>query len=268
MAELKSTLHYTTYTHLRSYPVVDEVVTFATDWDTVKYIVKLVWSIIKTRLGWLTNYDFFVAYWNYFDTLFDSWLITLDARFPRVKEYSIVNSFASVQKSLNQRLVSINESVSPTVNRILASFDPVLKITNNYYENVLDTVLPVSDKAEAETAAAAAAETKTEYQRMIALFVETYNRIYLTTSSVTKIPAHVSNTYQNERKKENNTTFQAVSKTTRKLSNEAYQSIKPTLDRVVGSNESTNKIDIVAPPTVVDQVEPTVAINTTGVEVH
>lgn len=268
----KQKLSLKTYHHVAAYPIVKEVANFAVSFSFIKLLSEQLSSFLHLVLAYLSSFELVVSYWNYLDSVFVGWLDALDARVPILKSASFEalykwfqNHYNSFIAGINARLDSISKSLQPILDRISKFFDPILKITNDYYEYVLNLILPYSKQLEAEIKETP--ETvRTQYQRTLTLFVDTYNRIYSTASNVSKIPSHVTSTYK-DGLNESNSTTEAVSKTTRKLSNDAYQAIKPTLDRVVGvtSNTANNTIDKVEP--VVGELKDSIA-HATGVEVH
>lgn len=275
MAELitkKQKLNLKAYHHVASYPVLEETADYAVSFSFVKLLADQASSTLHQLLAYLSSFELVVSYWNYIDATLEGWLSSLDGRIPILKSASFQSAYKGVQDyynsiiaSISAKLSSLSKSVQPAADRVIKFFDPVLKVTNDYYEYVLNLILPYSKQLEADLKEAP--ETvRTQYQRTLSLFGETYHRLSSTASNVSKIPSHVTTTYKNELKESTSTT-QAVSKTTRKLSNDAYQTIKPTLDRVVGvgNNAATSTIDKVEP--VVGELKDSIA-HATGVEVH
>jgi hypothetical protein len=265
-------LELKTSKHFLSYPSVKEFVNLVTYFEWTKIIVNTISNALLSSLIFLSKYEIIVSYWNYFDSTFDYWLNSFDNRFPIFKKFSfnsilnfLKDYYNSLISSIKNRYSSLSKSLQPRVNSIIKSCDPVLKVSNDYYEYVLNLILPDSTKITAESKIDKVAET-TEYDRMLDLLSQTYSRIHLTASNVSKLPSHVSTTYHNELKETKSTT-QAVSKTTRKLSNDAYNSIKPTIEKVVGLTSSTT--DKITEPLidVTEKIASNVAA-ATGVEVH
>lgn len=258
--------------HFLSYPAVKEFVSLFIYFEWTKLTIDTISNGLLSALIFLSRYEFLVSYSNYFDSTFDNWLNSFDNMFPffqKISFGSILNFlrdyYNSLILSIKNRFSSLSKSLQPRVNSIIKSCDPILKVSNDYYEYVLNLILPDSTKTTAQAKIDKVAET-TEYDRMLDLLSQTYSRIHLTASNVSKLPSHVSTTYHNELKETKSTT-QAVSKTTRKLSNDAYNSIKPTIEKVVGLTSSTT--DKITEPLidVTEKIASNVAA-ATGVEVH
>lgn len=265
----KKKLNLRAYHHVMDYPIVKEVSDFSTSFSFVKLFCNQISSLLNQILSYLSSFELIVSYGNLVDSILDGWLKVLDENVPFVKTFSFSSSYQSFSNSINSNYQAVSKTVQPYFDSVVKFFDPVLKVTNDYYEYILNLILPYSKVVEKEIQEGEVI-IETQYHRMLKLIGETYNRMHSTASNVSKIPSHVSTTYRNELKESNSTT-QAVSNTTRKLSTDAYQTIKPTLDRVVGvTSTTTTKVS----DEVVDKVEPVVAelkesvAHATGVEVH
>lgn len=267
----KAQLEFKVYSHITSYPIIKETADYAVSWSMIKLLAQQLVSSIQTVLSYLSNFELFVKYWNLLDVTIDGWLVFLDDKLPIIKSISFSSIYQSIKTYYDNLIIAVRskfddllKACHAPIHSFMKFIDPVLKVANDYYEYILNLVLPYSKQVESE-AHNVTENVKSEYERLLSLGLETYSRIHSTASNVSKLSTHVTNTYKNELKESNSTT-QAVSNTTRKLSSDAYQSIKPTLDRVVGATTSAVSSNI---------VEPTVQINddlstavATGVEVH
>ncbi|KAG0674527.1 hypothetical protein C6P40_002169 [Pichia californica] len=281
MSEAKKTqLSLTAVNHVRNYPFYIEIHNLLISITFIKLLFDQISNFASMLLSYISSFELIVFYWNYIDSFLNSLLDNLDSRVPILKTFSfkslnksIQNSYTSFISNINSRYESISKSLQPRIDSIYKFLDPILKLTNDYYEYILNLILPYSQTVSKEIDEGSKT-IQNEYQRMLSLFKETYNRIYSTASNVSKIPTHVTNTYKNE-SKESTSTSQAVAKTTRKLSNDAYQSIKPTLDRVVGvTNSSLNEVSKVSEANiqkiepVFSEIKDSITDTATGVEVH
>lgn len=242
-----------TYQHLINYPAVKEITSWLSQWEILKFALTTLNTYIYSVINYISSFEVLASYWTQFDLLLDGWLNSFDRSFPNIAKFSYANTYHSIVKRVNKRLANLNK----TLGSILKYFDPVFKYTNDYYEYILNLVLPSDSKLNLNS-------EYFEYQRGWALINETYNRIHNAASNVSKIPTHVTETYKNEAKETKSTT-EAVTNTTKKLSNDAYQSIKPTFDRVIGLNAASNPLEDLSE--IKDNVAKDIA-KATGVEVH
>lgn len=212
----------------------------ATYLDSTKAVINFLWNYISSTLNWASQYELFASYWNYADALADSVLTRLDSALPALKTVSVVGTYHALNQTFTDSFHKLSAALSGPVNSVAKFFDPVLKLTNDYYETVLNLVFPPSTTQKVVSAVGLdePSTSSTELQRGWALLGETYNRLYSAAANVSQLPNHVSTMYQNELKETKSAT-QAVQKTTRKLSNDAYATIKPTFDKVVGLTTST-----------------------------
>lgn len=244
-----------TYQHVANYPAIEEVTSWLSQWELFKFAFKTWSTFLHTTINYINSFDRLASYWTQLDSLLDSWLSFFDKTFPTVANFSYSSTYDSIFKSVDKRISALNRVAESA----LKSLDPILKYTNDYYEYVLNLVLPSTSKLNLNLN-----PEYSEYQRGWSLIKETFNRIHIAASGVSKIPTHVTETYKNEAKETKSTT-EAVTNTTRKLSNDAYQSIKPTFDRVIGLNSASNPIEDLSE--IKDNISRDVA-NATGVEVR
>ena len=233
-------LKITAATHIGAYPLIQEAYAVATYLDSAKAVINFLWNYISSTLNWASQYELFASYWNYADALADSVLTRLDSALPALKTVSVVGTYHALIQTFTDSLHKLSAALSGPVNSVAQFFDPVLKLTNDYYETVLNLVFPptTTQKVVSAVGLDEPSTSNTELQRGWALLGETYNRLYSAAANVSQLPNHVSTMYQNELKETKSAT-QAVQKTTRKLSNDAYATIKPTFDKVVGLTTST-----------------------------
>lgn len=242
-----------TYQHLTNYPAVKETTSFLSQWRVFNIVFETLKTYIHSVIDYISSFDALSSYWTHLDLLLDGWLSSFDRSFPNVAKFSYTSTYNSVVKRVNKRVGQVSETVESS----LKIFDPVFKYTNDYYEYVLNLVLPSESKLNLNS-------EYSEYQRGWALLNETYSRVHNAASNVSKIPTHVTETYKNEAKDTKSTT-EAVTNTTKKLSNDAYQSIKPTFDRVIGLNSASNPLEDLTE--IKDNVAKDIS-KATGVEVH
>lgn len=268
----KNKLTLKTFKHIKCYPVVEEFTCLFTQYSWICSAVDSIHHTLTSVLKFLSKFGFIVACWNYIDSTLDSVLCFVDKTIPFIATFSfastwkwLVDYYTSLIAKINSKCKTISNSLHPKISAILKYFDPILKVTNGYYECILNFVLPDTDIVKVDTKTDKLYETS-EFDRMLDLMSQTYTRINLTASSVSKLPSHVSSTYRNELKETKSAT-QAVSKTTRKLSNDAYNTIKPTIDKVVSYTANTAKVaaDKITEP-LINVTESVAAAS--GVEVH
>lgn len=270
--ESKNKLTLKTYKHIFSYPVVKEVTGLFTQYSWISSTVQSVQDFLMSVLAFLSGLGIIVACWNYIDSTLDSSLDFFDKNVPFVANFSFVSLWKTVVNYCNSLIAAVNarfnavvKSLQPRIHAIIKSFDPILKVTNDYYEYILNSILPNTLLIKVDSKFGKLHES-TEFDRMLHLMNQTFTRINLTASNVSKLPSHVSNTYRNELKETKSTT-QAVSKTTRKLSNDAYNTIKPTIDKVYNytANTANGAAEKITEP-IINVTESVAAA--TGVEVH
>lgn len=268
-----SKLHFTAIDHLNSYPAIDEIKSFILSWSVSSLIFNSISTYIKNLLSFLSQFEIFISYWNYLDSLLNSTFSLIDSRFSFIKNFSFISTYKSLIKLFNDNLNSLLNVTRQPFNNFIKYFDPILKISNDYYESLLNLIFPTSAFTDFKTKLKIITNEQNQFQRLLNLLDETFNRINLTVTTVSKIPSHVSNVYQNELKETKSTT-QAVSKTTRKLSNDAFQTIKPTFEKVskavnLTNNNINSNIDKVTEPLIEikDNIQNEFS-NVTGVEVH
>lgn len=237
-----------TYHHINAYKFVAEPMGAVGHFPAVNWTTAQLSSLAHSLMALLAAVPLIVSSWNTVDGYLDSLLGGFDASFPNLAAFSFVASYNSLVAQVSTQWQAVVAHSAELQAQVIGYLNPVLKVTNDYYEYIIDLVLPYETAIETEFA--------NEYQRGVGLVMETYRRITSVATRVSTIPTHVSDVYTNE-SKETKSTTEAVTKTTHKLSMEAYSQIKPALDRFVGTKENVEIISI-------EELK----INSTGVEVH
>lgn len=272
MTRSTGTFELKTYRHISNYPFVQEFSALLTSITILNSLLTIVKGYINLALQNLSKYQIFTTYANSLDTTLDSWLSFFDQKLPFMSNFSFGKHYHDLQQycyevvaSLNSRYLSLRKSLESVFESSLKKLEPILRLTNNYYESILNFILPMSPTSKTEAIVGKITESS-EIDRMKNLSLETYKRLQLTASNVSKLPVHVSDTYKKELENEKSAT-KAVTSTTRKLSNDAYQTIKPTIEKVVSLTKSTTEE---AKNPILDFSEEVIhnAATATGVEVH
>ncbi|KAH3670756.1 hypothetical protein OGAPHI_001272 [Ogataea philodendri] len=233
------------YSHLRKYPLVADTSAFVERFSTVKVIESYTNTLVTRLVGLLSNVSIAVSILNYLDQTTDAALSYVDKTFPSITSVS----YESISKTLESYY---NGWASQSVKRVRTTFSnatavvrsrvsSVVKILNDYYEAVIDRLLPLEKQAEAKAQEVSDA-AQSELARSRKLLSSTYERAQPYVSQVSSLPTYVTEVYSDE--KASASTPVALAKTSRRLSNEAYTSaikptydarIKPTVDRLIGS---------------------------------
>lgn len=227
-----------TYHHLQTYSAVSELcdlISVITRFELITRLLTAISGSVQNLFAYLSTLGLFVRLWNWADSLVDGWLNAVEKKFPKIKTVSFISLYETMQHQCGMIKAAVGQWATQVSNHMqlhLKWFDPVLKVSNDFYEYLLHLMFP-SSVALGKDPDTNPNEEGSEYHRMVCLFKETSQRINMAAKNIGNIPSHVTVTYQNELKETKSTT-QAVTKTTRKLSNDAYQLIKPTLDKVVG----------------------------------
>lgn len=225
--------------HLMAYNLISEPTGYMESFPVVNWTVSRLQALIGQIMVLLAAIKPIASIWNRFDALLLALMVRFDNTFPLVANFSFVGTYNAIIAQVNKAISSLQAWGAQ-----LGSYvSVVVKAVNDYYQHMIDLVLPYETALEQEFT--------NEYQRGVALLVETYRRIAGVATRVSSLPTHVSNVYSTESKDTKSTT-QAVTKTTQKLSMEAYDHIKPSLDKFVGLKDKP--ID-------------SIAVHSTGVEV-
>lgn len=213
-----------TVSHLGQYPFLAE------PWALVVSVplFAALWTRVLALVQPLLDYVFSLGVIKSLDARLDALLAAFDKRFPAVAQFSFNQTFQDVRKTLQALLDALYAQLSKYQTQLSGYVDPLVKLTNDYYSAVIDTVLPYEQ--------AIHKEFSSEYARAVGLLEETYTRIVKLATHASTLPAHVSQVYVDE-SSNTKTTTEAVTKTTQKLSQEAYSTIKPALNRIVGAAE-------------------------------
>lgn len=256
------------YNHFLAYPFIHEIVSLFLSFSLIAWIATHLSQAIEVVAAYLSKVEFVVHYWTIADNAMDTVLGTIDKKYPKVAKFSFLefisflkNSYKEYYDSLFKKATEFYHATDPTRRQINSKLEPIFKIANDYYEYLLDIILPYAQELSNDSETTKK-EIYNEYHRMLQLWISTYDRLQNISSTIAGLPSHVSDVYAKEFEQANGTT-DAVTKATRKLSSEAYDTIKPTLDRFV----PVVKSDTVGPiPDDANNLQETVM--TTGIEVH
>lgn len=227
--ETKQTVPFSTkaVSHIGAYPLVSESLAYVLGFQVAALIAGYVLAAVSRAAGLISSIPGLVRIFNLVDQTFDSVLSALDSRFPRLAKLSF-SDVAGFVTSVLQRVVDfVKVYAGALYGRTKPYVDPAAKRVNDLYEYALNEAIPTrSSDAEVQK------DTSDELGRSYILAKETYHRVEPYTRQVRAIPSHVGSVYQDEKSKAASTQ-EAITKTTARVSKEAYETIQPSIQKLV-----------------------------------
>ncbi|GME79273.1 unnamed protein product [Ambrosiozyma monospora] len=276
----ESKLNFVSWNHIKNYPIVSESISRASSLPFAPKVKSYVEPYTVAAVSYVTSVSLLVNVINTGDKFFDAGLNKIDERYPSIKtvNYEVANQFATEKynttvENVNKKINDSLKDEKSTASTIKKRLEPVLKIVNDVFEKALNFFFPVSKPAapgvEGEVTTPATAQSADQLGRLVNLTKDATKRAAPLVSTVSTLPAHYKGIYDEEKTK-GSTPSVALANTSRKLSQDAYVTLKPTLDLVnkevherlekIGKTSTTEK------PTE-ETVEPVKAVST-GVEVN
>lgn len=264
MSELNGVVPTKTYTsasaaHLKAYPIISELMTWLQHYTLVTYLINYLKQAFNVGKPYLAKVPYFIPNVKKLDAFVDDSLLTkFDQIFPAITKLTLSDLTPSsiyasaktyVYGKYNKLTESLIKSFSSARESSVKMINPYVSPINNKFESLIDSYLPESPKLLKE----ASQDELTRFYSLTSSAV--HKSVPLVTSTkdqVIQLPheisSHISGVYSEELAASKNST-QAFAKTSRKLSAEAIQSLKPIVDPIltkVGSIKTTTQQKISA----------------------
>ncbi|ODV85901.1 hypothetical protein CANARDRAFT_27974 [[Candida] arabinofermentans NRRL YB-2248] len=235
------------YTHIKAYPIISDSSAFLHKFQLYSLLKSYIDQLLTIVVSFITNFPLVVSILNRLDKTADTGLDRVDKTFPTLTSVSVDDVKKDITTYYDSSTAKIIKTVKTTrdstVTELKTRLEPITNVSD-HYQKVLTSYL--------DTTKTKADEYTEPYKEKV---TKLYESLQPLVNQVTSYPSHINELYTSEKTSGSSTPI-AIAKTSRRLSNEAFENtikpaylntLKPTVDKFIGNAKvsANGVVDIV-----------------------